>query len=376
MRKAFCFFVVCFLLCHFLHAQNLYKGVVVDAQNAKPIAYVNIGIIAKGLGTVSNEEGVFQLPLEFTKYSSTDSLQFSSIGYKTLKKAVTDLQLASTLGTMIRLKPETIALDEVVVAAKRQVFEKELVGYGFEDARIVGYWKDDVALGGELATKIEVKKAYRRLKEYSFRVLENPSDSLLLRINIYNGKEGIPKSNLSNANILHLLKTKNGKVTIDLRPYHIVVYDDFIVSMELLQVYGEKIGLVLGANANEGISYKRYASQDTWERIRGSVMAYEVNSDVELTGKRAIRKTKKDKKKLANARSISGGVFFQGKPLTEVQVTNLNTLQKVETNEKGRYALKAEAGDVIEFNHLDMNKVLKKVTQKPFVNASMERKEN
>ena len=219
--KSVYFFLGCLFCCTLLEAQSVYKGVILDATNSQPIAYVNIGILARSHGTVSNEKGLFDLGLELSDYSSADTLQFSSLGYKTVKKTITDLQLFEGARQVIRLEPEAIPLEEVVLSSKRRFFEEQTVGYPFEDARIVGYWKDNVALGGELATKINVKKGYRRLKSYSFHVLENPSDSLLLRINIYKGKDGIPKTNISQKTILHLLKTKNGRITIDLIPYNL-----------------------------------------------------------------------------------------------------------------------------------------------------------
>ena len=142
--------------------------------------------------------------------------------------------------------------------------------------------------------------------------------------------------------------------------------------MELLQVYGKNIGLVLGANANEGISYKRYASQASWKRIRGSVMAYQLATEVVLSDKKVARKEKKRKKQGAQDKTVSGGVFFQGKPLKDVTIINLNSLQKTSTDANGRYLLRAIAGDVLEFSHPKMDNVLKEVTQKPFINASMQ----
>lgn len=46
------------------HSQD-YKvtGLVIDSKTEKTIEYVNIGISNKGVGTVSNENGIFSLKL-------------------------------------------------------------------------------------------------------------------------------------------------------------------------------------------------------------------------------------------------------------------------------------------------------------------------
>ncbi len=51
-------------------AQKDYKGRVVDANTKEPLAYVNIGVQEAGIGTVSDEEGLFHMYLEQDKIES------------------------------------------------------------------------------------------------------------------------------------------------------------------------------------------------------------------------------------------------------------------------------------------------------------------
>ncbi len=73
------FFVLLFLTPIFLNAQSV-KGRVVDKKNNQPLAFVNIGVINKDIGTVSDENGNFSIDL--SKSSETDTIRFSMIGYK------------------------------------------------------------------------------------------------------------------------------------------------------------------------------------------------------------------------------------------------------------------------------------------------------
>jgi hypothetical protein len=54
-----------------------------------PVEYVNIGIVNKNIGTISNNNGEFVLaiPAEF----ENDSVRFSMVGYVPLTLSVADL---------------------------------------------------------------------------------------------------------------------------------------------------------------------------------------------------------------------------------------------------------------------------------------------
>lgn len=72
------------LLSQFIFAQNTIdlNGQIIDSESGQVIPYVNIGLPAKNIGTVSNEEGMFNLYAQ-EAVSDTDIIQISSIGYKT-----------------------------------------------------------------------------------------------------------------------------------------------------------------------------------------------------------------------------------------------------------------------------------------------------
>ena len=265
-------------------AQKDFKGVLVDAKTNETIPYVNIGIVNRGIGTVSDEEGLFHLLLNPANYSIRDTLQFSSIGYTTLKKAVKDLIFSFNEYPAITLEPETVNLREVVVTNKGAFEIAEIIGYQNYGEQIYGYWKDNKALGGELATKIKVKKGLRKLNELIFEVAANPSDSLLIRVNIYDedGFKSYPGTNLntSGRSIQYTIKGKSGMAKVNLSDYDVYVKNDFIVSLELLKIYGDKkVNVVLlGAPNTTTHSYKRYASQAAWVKLEKSAMAYHLNS--------------------------------------------------------------------------------------------------
>ena len=64
---------------NYIFSQAQITGKVIDAKNASPLAYVNIGIKESSIGTVSKEDGSFTIVIPF-EYQ-TDSLTFSMVGY-------------------------------------------------------------------------------------------------------------------------------------------------------------------------------------------------------------------------------------------------------------------------------------------------------
>ncbi|MEL6918952.1 MAG: carboxypeptidase-like regulatory domain-containing protein [Bacteroidota bacterium] len=110
------YWVLSIVFCLFsivLIAQKDYKGAVYDAKTSIPLPYVNIGIQNKGIGTVSDESGLFHLEINTADFSPVDTLVISSIGYKTIKRAVLDLEFVYNDYPKILMQPKLIALEEV-----------------------------------------------------------------------------------------------------------------------------------------------------------------------------------------------------------------------------------------------------------------------
>ncbi|MDT0539545.1 MULTISPECIES: carboxypeptidase-like regulatory domain-containing protein [Croceitalea] len=336
-------------------AQKDYKGRVVDATTKEPLAYVNIGIQEAGIGTVSDEEGLFHMYLEQDKFRTDEQIIFSSLGYETLYIPISEIQLVYNDYPEIALKPKLFELNEIVVSNKGERFIPDNVGYRNYGVKNYGYWKDNIALGGELATRIVVKSGLRKLNNFEFEVWHNPSDSLLLRVNIYddNGGSNKPGINLntSSKNILTTVKTDDKMVKVDLRPFDIYVMNDFIISLELLKIYGdEELGLVLLASLNQFGSYRKYASQDNWESLSDTNMAYYVQSELMVSEKLAQRFERKKEKKKKKQRTVSGFVIMKGKMISGVSVLNNRTKADTISDDGGRYIIPADKGDILTFS--------------------------
>lgn len=380
----FCFF----LLFQNLFSQTIFKGVVLDADTGLPLPYVNMGFVNKGLGTVSEEDGSFNFSFDASKLSSSDTLKVSSLAYKDYRLPFLEVQGQGAKPLEIKLEPEVVSLNEVVLSSrkrKRRSKNDKIVGYSYVGQLKNGSWEGDGALGGELVTKINVNKKSRQLKAFYFYVLENTSDSLLIRINVYDGTTKYPEKKITNQNILYTLKTKVGKVGVDLVPYNIVVQNDFSIGIELLKVYGSQIGLILAGDDTPGVSYRRYTSQGEWKRYSKDALTYFVSTtlldddedDTDMDETLVIDYTEEQLLNTMgkNKKQVGGFVFKEGEPIVKAQVQNLMTGEVAFTDEKGRYTIRAKVNDELEFSHLFLEKEKRKVLETSYaINVSLQEK--
>lgn len=95
-----------------IFSQKKYTGVILDKQTLKPIEFA--AIFNSIDYTITNEEGIFDF------ITTKDSITFNCLGYKTLKKVITELPKDS----LIYLIPKTFQLDEVVVSDKNSTLKK------------------------------------------------------------------------------------------------------------------------------------------------------------------------------------------------------------------------------------------------------------
>lgn len=369
--------ILLFLVTAQAFGQHDYKGKIVDSKTREAIPFVNVGVFEKEIGTVSDEEGIFHLPINDIRIKASDIVVFSSLGYQSIKKLVSSVELVYNDYPIIEMTPSSLELEEVVVSDNANYMVPETVGYSNKGEEVFGYWKDNIALGGELGTKVIVKNGLRRLDRFIFEVWHNPSDSLLLRVNVYDndGKLSLPKTNLntSGKNILYSLSSNERMVSIDLKPYDIYVKSDFVISLELLNVYGqEELGLIVAATSDDGHgTYRKYASQGKWERITDANMAYTLKTSRLVNQSDYERFQKRKEKTETKKRYVSGFAIVKGKMISGVGVFNHRTKDSVTTDEQGRFSIAALKNDIISFTKKGYKPMSYKINTKPTLNVKL-----
>ena len=161
--------------------QNLIvQATIIDRKTQNPIEFANIGFFNKGIGTISNEKGFFSLEYNTKRIKTTEILKISTLGYQTLEIPADKLSQFTSSENIIYLDPEPFALNEVFLTNEKR---KEVrLGIHRESEQVLGSWQDALALGGEIATKIKVRKEKTRLLDLKFNVIKNASDSIKVRV--------------------------------------------------------------------------------------------------------------------------------------------------------------------------------------------------
>jgi TonB-dependent receptor len=113
--KSFLLMALFLFLFNNLFAQNMASGVVTDASDGTPLPSANVYIQGTTVGTLTNLNGEFRLPLSEGKHT----LAVSFVGYTMIKQEVTVVGGKPTI-VNFKLAPESIMGEEVVVSAMQR----------------------------------------------------------------------------------------------------------------------------------------------------------------------------------------------------------------------------------------------------------------
>ena len=165
-----------FLLCFPLiaGAQEVLSGRITDSLGLS-VPYVNIGVVGKGKGTVSDSKGKYQIDL--TGVAPKDSIYFSHLNYYRKAFAVKDLQQ----DTKVILVEHVFELPSFTVSQKKPKLQT-IKGKGTYVGEMY-YAGQNVLSEVEMGNIIELKDTYLA-KEFELPILENTMPNLVLRLQI------------------------------------------------------------------------------------------------------------------------------------------------------------------------------------------------
>lgn len=251
-------FGLCMLLCYSVNAQS-FSGKILNANDKNPIPFVNIGVVGKGIGTVSDTEGNYRIVLHDSL--KENYIKVSAIGFKNMVYKVSDFTKKQTFDVF--LEEDVVLLQQVVVMPK--VFKTKILGNENNSRSIsAGFLSND--LGSELGVIMHIKKLPSFLEKANFNVAFNDAGIVKFRVNIYHMQNGIVDSIILKKPIIVEIDKQTRVLTVDLKPYNIVVEGDFLVSLEWIEGHGsDKINFCAGLI--NGNSMYRKTSQDTWKKV-------------------------------------------------------------------------------------------------------------
>ena len=248
-----------------LNAQHILQGRIIDAFTKEPLPFVNIGVLKKELGTVSNEDGFFFL--EVPDVYAAETLRFSMIGFDERDFQVADLEAILLSNNTLVLAEQTTFLEEVVLTAEKKWDTRVSGNATTSKLLITGFTSNQ--LGNEIALFVKVKKTPAYIEGIQFSVVENIYPEVRFRVNVYSSEYRFPDENILKENIFVTLKQSEGIISVDLKEYDILVDDDIFISLEWIDEDLGSEGLWFSAGVFGKSIYARSTSQAEWKKQRG-----------------------------------------------------------------------------------------------------------
>lgn len=241
-------------------AQETIRGIVLDADTKEPVPFVNIGITRSMTGTVSDENGQYQLRIP----SLMDVVAFSSIGYQTENIEVKKLIENGEIN--LRPKPYDIPAIELNASA----FTKEVIlGAKLEEqGHSIGFGSSE--LGAEIGAHIGIhKETY--IKSAHFPINHASGDSLLFRVNLYDFQNEKAGENLLPQNVIISAVQKKGMIDVDLSEFNLITANDVLLSLEWIKDDNGKgnVGITFRSQKSRRNNnlYTKYTSQAPFSKL-------------------------------------------------------------------------------------------------------------
>lgn len=231
-----------------------YSGKTLNKNN-EAVSYVNIGVLLKNIGTVSDADGFFSLQLK-PEYDN-DTLMFSCIGYYPFKIKVSDFKQLNN--KQIYLSQKVINLKETIIKAK--AFKYRTLGVKASSKNI----KTGVVAtkGAECGILIKLNKP-AMIQTLNLNIAECEYDTVFYRLNIYSVKGNDIDTNVLQSPIYITITKDQIKdfMSFDLKNYNIRVKGDFLITLEYVKDLGP--GHIWFCSSLFHASYFRETSQAEW----------------------------------------------------------------------------------------------------------------
>ncbi|MBT3575952.1 MAG: hypothetical protein HN995_06180 [Candidatus Marinimicrobia bacterium] len=237
------------------------SGRMVDSETGDRLPYVNIGVLGGERGTVSNDQGYFHFDL--TDLMSETTIRFSYIGYENHDASITDLRLLGENLGEIKLTPKTLEMQSVLVYPRE--FKEKVVGNPHAPPMMRAGFKKD-SLGYEVGIRVKIKRHPTLLKTLTLHGVTTTYDTVFYRLNVYEMEDKLPGKNILKQPIYITLTDfeQGADITLDLTSHHIVVHDDFVITLEYVKEMGEG-ELQFSTGILNGKIFYRKTSQALWK---------------------------------------------------------------------------------------------------------------
>ena len=243
-----------------LLSQVQFSGTIVNG-NGNPIPYVNIGIPSKGIGTVSDHNGIYNIDFA----SPGDTVVISVIGYEMkvipyaiisqsprviLKEKDYDLPVVQIKSSRIKIKP--------VVIGSRNKTRGHSIGFGSKQ------------LGSEIGAQLYFEH-YTEAESMHFVVNHAKGDSMHFRLKIYQILDGKIGQQVMRQAVYVREAQRKGEFSLDLQPYELKFKGKYLVSLEWIEningISNQGLSFDTKSDRKNGGTYMRLSSMGKMEKV-------------------------------------------------------------------------------------------------------------
>lgn len=272
IRKLFIFLALLIPNLIFSQTQN---GKILSSKTNIGIPFVNVGIIGKNIGTVSDEFGVFNIILD-KKYFN-DSIRFSAIGYFSKTFIVSEFIDNST--KIVYLNPKIYEIGEAKVTIKKRKLIR--LGIPIPTSNLCsGFFYNN--LGEEMGINVDIKKPVR-LTDINMNIAICTYDTVSYRLNIYKLDTNNVFKNILLKPIYITFSNENiaDALTFDLSDYSIIIHGNTLITIELYKNLGEG-KLLFRSKSNFSSTYFRNTSEGGWHKSPNIIGVYLHGQQIKL----------------------------------------------------------------------------------------------
>lgn len=271
--------LICLIACNLLISQSnqRFTGKIIDDQETG-IPYVNIGIVNEAIGTVSKEDGTFELYLA-PSLSDTLRLRISAIGYKSQTFRLADFRASPP--TVIKMEQDFLTFETITITpngpisdwkGKVKLDTKLSVNFSLPTQK-------NQNLGAEIGRRFKFKTQAYQLQSLRFYINQNNFSNIKFRVNIYSEKKGKPDQLLQQEDIIFTLENQaTGWQIINLEKYELRFNQTIIVALQWIDYSedGTRLSMPLKFPKVNGQHFYKFGSQAKWKHFQNMASSLQI----------------------------------------------------------------------------------------------------
>ena len=218
---------------------QFHRKQIIDKETSQPIAFANVGVFERNLGTVSDENGFFRLRIPDEYHDGI--LRISYIGFEALDIPMTEFLTMTDEQIALRRRETRIERPEPPTRYRTRTL-------GNSRPRLLSTAPmPNRDKGVELGIILPIRRK-THLTEFRMPVIitDAVADSVLFRLNFYRLVDGGVVTILNEPIYIRQKINRNTRyISVDLRPYNLVVTENTLVTIENIKLQEAQVLTIL-----------------------------------------------------------------------------------------------------------------------------------